>query len=80
MAGSLEKRVYRDERTGRKRPWMTYKMAQKWLDVRRGKIDIGIYVVIFLSIVIGLSFFALAHLNHQMDGQTMVVDGGAVMH
>ena len=74
MAGNLEKRVYRDERSGQKRRWMTYKMAQKWLDVRRGKTDIGIYVVIFFSIVIGLSFFALANLNHQMDSQTMVAD------
>ena len=74
MAGNLEKRVYRDERSGQKRRWMTYKMAQKWLDVRRGKTDIGIYIVIFFSIVIGLSFFALANLNHQMDSQTMVAD------
>ena len=74
MAGNLEKRVYRDERSGQKRRWMTYKMAQKWLDVRSGKTDIGIYVVIFFSIVIGLSFFALANLNHQMDSQTMVAD------
>ncbi|MEC8948741.1 MAG: hypothetical protein VX837_01925, partial [Candidatus Thermoplasmatota archaeon] len=74
MAKNLEKRVYRDERSGQKRRWMTYKMAQKWLDVRRGKTDIGIYVVIFFSIVIGLSFFALANLNHQMDSQTMVAD------
>ena len=74
MAGNLEKRVYRDERSGQKRRWMAYKMAQKWLDVRRGKTDIGIYVVIFFSIVIGLSFFALANLNHQMDSQTMVAD------
>ena len=74
MAGNLEKRVYRDERSGQKRRWMTYKMAQKWLDVRSGKTDIGIYVVIFFSIVIGLSFFALANLNHQMDSQTLVAD------
>ena len=74
MAGNLEKRVYRDERSGQKRRWMTYKMAQKWLDVRRGKTDIGIYIVISFSIVIGLSFFALANLNHQMDSQTMVAD------
>jgi len=74
MAGNLEKRVYRDERSGQKRRWMTYKMAQKWLDVRSGKTDIGIYVVIFFSLVIGISFFALANLNHQMDSQTMVAD------
>ena len=74
MAKNLEKRVYRDERSGQKRRWMTYKMARKWLDVRSGKTDIGIYVVIFFSIVIGFSFFALANLNHQMDSQTMVAD------
>ena len=34
MAGNLEKRVYRDERTGQKRRWMTYRMAQKLLQLR----------------------------------------------
>ena len=51
MAGNLEKRVYRDERTGKKRRWMTYRMAQKWLEVKGGKTDITVYVVVFLSLM-----------------------------
>ena len=58
MASSLEKRVYRDERTGKKRRWMTYRMAQKWLEVKGGKTDITIYVVVFLSLMMGGAFIA----------------------
>ena len=74
MAGNLEKRVYRDERTGKKRRWMTYRLAQKWLEGKGGKTDITVYVVVFLSLIMGGAFIALGQLNHQADLTTVVTD------
>ncbi|SVB90918.1 uncharacterized protein METZ01_LOCUS243772, partial [marine metagenome] len=49
--GNLEKKVYRDRRTGAKRRWMEYSKVDRWLLVRDKITDWTPVFVVFFSIV-----------------------------
>ena len=50
IKGSLEKKVYKDRRTGVKRRWMEYWKVNRWLKVRNKSTDWGPVFVVFLSV------------------------------
>ena len=74
IKGNLEKKSYQDPRTGVKRRWMQYSQVGRWINVRDKTFDWAPVVVVFLSIVFALFFFALANINNTTDAQTLVVD------
>ena len=73
--GNLQKKVYKDRRTGVKRRWMEYWKVDRWLKVRDKTTDWGPVVVVFFSIILSLSFFGLAKINHETDAYTEMIDG-----
>ena len=66
--GNLQKKVYKDRRTGVKRRWMEYWKVGQWLKVRDKATDWGPVVVVFFSIILSLFFFTLAKINYDTDG------------
>jgi flagellar protein FlaJ len=74
IKGNLEKKSYKDPRTGVKRRWMEYSRVGRWLNVRDKTFDWGPVLVVFFSIVFALFFFMIANINNTTDGQTLVVD------
>ena len=74
IKGNLEKKSYKDPRTGVKRRWMEYSRVGRWINVRDKTFDWAPVVVVFLSIVFALFFFVLANINNTTDAQTLVVD------
>ena len=74
IKGNLEKKSYRDPRTGVKRRWMEYSRVGRWINVRDKTFDWAPVVVVFLSIVFALFFFVIANINNTTDAQTLVVD------
>ena len=77
IKGNLQKKVYRDKRTGVKRRWMEYSKVNRWLSVRDKVTDWAPAFVAFFSIVFALFFFMIANINNTTDGQTLVVDSDA---
>ena len=77
IKGNLEKKIYRDQRTGVKRRWMEYSRVGRWLSVRDKVTDWGPAFVAFFSIVLALFFFMIANINHTTDKNTLVVDTDA---
>tara|TARA_B100001094_G_scaffold19880_1_gene16940 strand:- start:355 stop:1593 length:1239 start_codon:yes stop_codon:yes gene_type:complete len=74
IKGNLQKKVYRDKRTGVKRRWMEYSKVERWLSVRDKVTDWAPAFVAFFSIVFALFFFMIANINNTTDGETLVVD------
>tara|TARA_B100001146_G_scaffold199118_1_gene188993 strand:- start:115 stop:1353 length:1239 start_codon:yes stop_codon:yes gene_type:complete len=74
VKGNLEKKSYRDQRTGVKRRWMEYSKVNAWLNVRNKVTDWGPYAVVFISIIMAIFFFSIAYQNNLTDGFTEVVD------
>ena len=74
IKGNLEKKSYKDPRTGVKRRWMQYSRVGRWINVRDKTFDWAPVVVVFLSIVFALFFFVIANINNTTDAQTLVVD------
>jgi len=74
IKGNLQKKVYRDKRTGRKRRWMEYSKVSRWLSVRDKVTDWVPAIVAFFSIIFALFFFIIADINNTTDGETLVVD------
>ena len=74
IKGNLEKKIYRDQRTGVKRRWMEYSRVGRWLSVRDKVTDWGPAFVAFFSIVFSLFFFMIANINNTTDKNTLVVD------
>jgi len=74
IKGNLEKKVYRDQRTGVKRRWMEYSRVGRWLSVRDKVADWGPAFVAFFSIIFALFFFMIANINNTTDKNTLVVD------
>lgn len=74
IKGNLEKKIYRDQRTGVKRRWMEYSRVGRWLSVRDKVTDWGPAFVAFFSIVFALFFFMIANINNTTDKNTLVVD------
>ena len=74
IKGNLEKKSYKDPRTGISRRWMEYSQVGRWLNVRDKTFDWAPVIVVFLSIVFALFFFVIANINNTTDGQTLVVD------
>ena len=56
IKGNLQKKVYRDRRTGVKRRWMEYSKVERWLSVRDKVTDWAPAFVAFFSIVFALFF------------------------
>ena len=73
IKGNLQKKVYRDRRTGVKRRWMEYSKVERWLSVRDKVTDWAPAFVAFFSIVFALFFFMVANINNTTDGETRVV-------
>ena len=74
IKGNLEKKSYKDPRTGISRRWMEYSRVGRWINVRDKTFDWAPVVVVFLSIVFALFFFVIANINNTTDAQTLVVD------
>ncbi len=74
IKGNLQKKVYTDRRTGVKRRWMEYWKVDRWLKVRDKTTDWGPVLVVFFSIVLAMSFFAIAKINHDTDKATLMED------
>ena len=74
---NLQKKVYRDKRTGVKRRWMEYSKVDRWLSVRDKVTDWAPAFVAFFSIIFALFFFMIANINNTTDAQTLVVDTDA---
>jgi len=74
IKGNLQKKVYRDKRTGAKRRWMEYSKVNRWLSVRDKVTDWAPAIVAFFSIIFALFFFIIADINNTTDGETLVVD------
>ncbi|MFL2944405.1 MAG: type II secretion system F family protein [Candidatus Poseidoniales archaeon] len=74
IKGNLQKKIYRDRRTGVKRRWMEYSKVTRWLSVRDKVTDWAPAFVAFFSIVFALFFFMIANINNNTDEQTLVVD------
>ena len=74
IKGNLEKKSFKDPRTGVKRRWMEYSRVGRWINVRDKTFDWAPVVVVFLSIVFALFFFVIANINNTTDAQTLVVD------
>ena len=77
IKGNLEKKIYRDQRTGVKRRWMEYSRVNRWLSVRDKVTDWAPAFVAFFSIIFAIFFFMIANINNTTDGQTLVVDTDA---
>ena len=77
IKGNLQKKVYRDKRTGVKRRWMEYSKVDRWLSVRDKLTDWAPAFVAFFSIIFALFFFMIANINNTTDAQTLVVDTDA---
>tara|TARA_B100000459_G_scaffold40170_1_gene20317 strand:+ start:349 stop:1587 length:1239 start_codon:yes stop_codon:yes gene_type:complete len=77
IKGNLQKKVYRDKRTGVKRRWMEYSKVDRWLSVRDKVTDWAPAFVAFFSIIFALFFFMIANINNTTDAQTLVVDTDA---
>ena len=67
IKGNLQKKVYRDKRTGRKRRWMEYSKVSRWLSVRDKVTDWVPAIVAFFSIIFALFFFIIADINNTTD-------------
>tara|TARA_B100001123_G_C15281710_1_gene1014231 strand:+ start:290 stop:1528 length:1239 start_codon:yes stop_codon:yes gene_type:complete len=74
IKGNLQKKSYRDPRTGVFRRWMEYSKVTQWLNVRDKAMDWGPIIVIFLSVTLAIFFFLIANINNTTDAQTMLVD------
>ena len=74
IKGNLEKKSYKDPRTGISRRWMEYSRVGRWLNVRDKTFDWAPVLVVFFSIVFALFFFMIANINNTTDAQTLVVD------
>ena len=74
IKGNLQKKVYKDRRTGVKRRWMEYWKVRQWLNVRDKTTDWGPVIVVFFSIILALFFFSIANINHETDKSTLMVD------
>mgnify|MGYP000868990219 FL=1 len=74
IKGNLQKKVYRDKRTGVKRRWMEYSKVNRWLSVRDKVTDWAPAIVAFFSLIFALFFFMIANINNTTDGETLVVD------
>ena len=74
IKGNLQKKVYKDRRTGVKRRWMEYWKVRQWLNVRDKTTDWGPVMVVFFSIILAIFFFAIANINHETDKSTLMVD------
>ena len=74
IKGNLQKKSYKDPRTGVSRRWMEYSKVSRWLNVRDKTFDWGPVVVVFFSIIFALFFFVIANINHTTDAQTLMVD------
>ena len=74
IKGNLQKKSYRDPRTGVFRRWMEYSKVTRWLSVRDKAMDCGPIIVIFLSVTLAIFFFLIANINNTTDAQTMLVD------
>ena len=74
IKGNLQKKSYRDPRTGVFRRWMEYSKVTRWLSVRDKAMDWGPIIVIFLSVTLAIFFFLIANINNTTDAQTMLVD------
>ena len=72
--GNLQKKVYSDRRTGVKRRWMEYWKVNRWLKVRDKTTDWGPVIVVFFSIILAITFFGLAKINHDTDSYTLMED------
>ena len=72
--GNLQKKVYSDRRTGVKRRWMEYWKVNRWLKVRDKTTDWGPVIVVFFSIILSITFFGLAKINHETDAYTLMED------
>ena len=77
IKGNLQKKVYRDKRTGVKRRWMEYSKVERWLSVRDKVTDWAPAFVAVFSIIFALFFFMIANINNTTDAQTLVVDTDA---
>ena len=55
IKGNLQKKVYKDRRTGVKRRWMEYWKVRQWLNVRDKTTDWGPVIVAFFSIILACS-------------------------
>ena len=77
IKGNLQKKVYRDKRTGVKRRWMEYSKVDRWLSVRDKVTDWAPAFVAFFSIIFALFFFMIANINNTTDAETLVVDTDA---
>ncbi len=77
IKGNLQKKVYRDKRTGVKRRWMEYSKVERWLSVRDKVTDWAPAFVAFFSIIFALFFFMIANINNTTDAATLVVDTDA---
>ena len=77
IKGNLQKKVYRDKRTGVKRRWMEYSKVDRWLSVRDKVTDWAPAFVAFFSIIFALFFFMIANINKTTDAQTLLVDTDA---
>ena len=77
IKGNLQKKVYRDKRTGVKRRWMEYSKVERLLSVSDNVTDWAPAFVAFFSIIFALFFFMIANINNPTDGQTLVVDTDA---
>jgi len=77
IKGNLQKKVYRDKRTGVKRRWMEYSKVDRWLSVRDKVTDWAPAFVAFFSIIFALFFFMVANINNTTDAETLVVDTDA---
>ena len=69
--GNLQKKVYKDRRTGVKRRWMEYWKVDRWLKVRDKTTDWGPPLVITFSILLALCFFGIAKINNDTDRTTV---------
>ena len=74
IKGNLQKKSYKDPRTGVSRRWMEYSMVSRWLNVRDKTFDWCPVGVVFFSIILAIFFFVIANINHTTDAQTLMVD------
>ena len=74
IKGNLQKKVYKDQRTGVTRRWMEYSKVDRWLLVRDKVTDWAPAFVVAISIILSIFFFMIANINNTTDEATLVVD------
>tara|TARA_Y100001970_G_scaffold293688_1_gene442380 strand:- start:2506 stop:3747 length:1242 start_codon:yes stop_codon:yes gene_type:complete len=74
IKGNLQKKVYKDQRTGVTRRWMEYSKVDRWLLVRDKVTDWAPAFVAAFSIILAIFFFMIANINNTTDEATLVVD------